>query len=387
MQDEQAALAADRAKLGRRVDALEGELLGFAARQPKAPPVQPEVEVPTPSPTSVMVGGRPRMTFYIDIISGCNLRCPSCPVSDKPSRNGTPPVRGLMTKELLRKILDKATAECSISSVGLFNWTEPMLHPDVAELVTTVKSYGLFCSISSNLNVLRDVDAVLSAGLDWFRVSVSGFTQENYGHTHRGGDIDVVKANMRELAAARRRTGSKADIEVFFHRYLGNLDDEVNMRHLAEDLGFRFVAAWAQMMPVEKVLSYVDPDEPLVTLDNDDKAIIERLALPLGAAIAATTAHQETRCSLQDDYMTIDVAGNVNLCCAVSNRVSNRLASFLDTPLIDLQQRKAAHTLCGKCMSKGLPIYLEHRMPKTFEALARDNILGFYSRAGTALRS
>ena len=35
------------------------------------------------------------------------------------------------------------------------------------------------------------------------------------------------------------------------------------MRKLVESLGFRFVAAWAQMMPVEKVLTYVEPSEPL----------------------------------------------------------------------------------------------------------------------------
>jgi len=30
---------------------------------------------------------------------------------------------------------------------------------------------------------------------DFFRVSLSGFTQKNYGKTHRRGNIDVVKEN------------------------------------------------------------------------------------------------------------------------------------------------------------------------------------------------
>ena len=303
------------------------------------------------------------MTFYIDVFSSCNLACPSCPVSNLRSDPDHAP-KGLMTEDLLRRILDKATREAEVSSVALFNWTEPLLHPKLAELVRVVKGFGLFCSLSSNLNVLRHADEVLAAGVDWFRISVSGFNQDVYQRTHRGGDIEKVKVNMIALAGARQRTGSNVDIEVFFHRYLGNFGDELEMRRFAECLGFRFVAGWAQMMPVEKVLTYADPARPEAPLTIEDYELIERLALPLEEAIAATSRQPVETCPLQDDYMTLDVEGNVYLCCAVSARSSNRLGSFLDTSTEDLQQMKRAHRLCGPCMKKGLPLYLEHRLPE-----------------------
>ena len=74
------------------------------------------------------VDPRPQMAFYIDVFGFCNLRCPSCPVgnwSDDPAVFH----HGLMSKELLGAILDKAMRECRVRSVGLFNWTEPLLHP------------------------------------------------------------------------------------------------------------------------------------------------------------------------------------------------------------------------------------------------------------------
>jgi len=274
------------------------------------------------------------------------------------------PPKGLMSADLLRRVLDKATRETEVTSVALFNWTEPLLHPQLAALVGIVKRYGLFCSLSSNLNVLRHADDVLAAGVDWFRISVSGFHQDVYQRTHRGGDIEMVKANMRELAAAKRRTGSSVDIEVFFHRYLGNFGDELEMRRYAEGLGFRFVAGWAQMMPVEKVLSYVDPANPEAALSAEDYELIERLSLPLEEAVSLTSLHPVSSCPLQDDYMTLDVEGNVYLCCATSARSSNRLGSFLLTSTEELQRMKQAHRLCGPCMKKGLPLYLEHKLPE-----------------------
>src|SRR5882724_10077432 len=146
---------------------------------------------------------RPHMAFYIDVFGFCNLRCPSCPVgnwSDDPAVFH----HGLMSKELLGAILDKAMRECRVRSVGLFNWTEPLLHPKIYELIALVRSRGLHCGISSNLNVLRSPDLLMAANPDWMRVSVSGFTQEIYVRGHKEGDIEKMKANMRRLAEAKR---------------------------------------------------------------------------------------------------------------------------------------------------------------------------------------
>src|SRR5580704_11655035 len=70
--------------------------------------------------------------------SYCNLRCPSCLVGAPYGALSDWP-RGLMSPELLGQIVDKALRECRISAVGLYNWTEPLLHPRIAELVRAVK--------------------------------------------------------------------------------------------------------------------------------------------------------------------------------------------------------------------------------------------------------
>src|SRR5437763_15875456 len=83
--------------------------------------------------------------FYIDVFSYCNLRCPSCLVGARYGALSEWP-RGLMSQDLLGRILDKAVGECRIEAVGLYNWTEPLLHPEIASLVRAVKWRGLVCS-------------------------------------------------------------------------------------------------------------------------------------------------------------------------------------------------------------------------------------------------
>lgn len=66
---------------------------------------------------------KPGFAFNIDVVSSCNLRCPSCPQGFVGDSNNN---QGLMTPEDLKTILEKAVDECKVESVSLFNWGEPL---------------------------------------------------------------------------------------------------------------------------------------------------------------------------------------------------------------------------------------------------------------------
>jgi hypothetical protein len=193
--------------------------------------------------------------------------------------------------------------------------TEPILHPGLPELIRIVESNGIPCHLSSNLNQMRNIDAVLAENPYAFRISASGFTQDVYGYTHRGGNIDRVKQHMIELADAKRRQRSTTLIHVLYHRYKHNLPDEKPMREFAHSLGIGFEGVWAFMMPLEKVLAYVNDDPAEATLTEEDHQLIGNLALPLKEAIAAAETQRDAPCSLRDAQMTLDFEGNVQLCC------------------------------------------------------------------------
>jgi hypothetical protein len=87
---------------------------------------------------------------------------------------------------------------------------------------------------------MRNIDAVLAENPHAFRISLSGFTQEVYGYTHRGGNIERVKQHMVELAEAKRRQNATTNIHVLYHRYKHNLRDEASMRDFAHGPGIGF---------------------------------------------------------------------------------------------------------------------------------------------------
>jgi len=133
----------------------------------------------------------------IDIISTCNLSCPTCPQGQKPNN-----IRGGQMKlDLFRKIVSKLKSDFpQLKTITLYNWTEPLLHNKLPDFVEIVKKAGFGCDLSANLNHIKNLEAVIKKDPDHIRVSLSGFTQEIYQIGHRNGDIETVKQNMRTLS-------------------------------------------------------------------------------------------------------------------------------------------------------------------------------------------
>lgn len=294
---------------------------------------------------------KPKFFFNIDTLGACNLRCPSCAVGNAAAKNP----KGFMEVSLLQRVLDKAVAECSLEGVALFAWTEPLLHPKLPELIQVVNAHHTPCSLSTNLNLIKNLDNILAANPDSLRISLSGFYQQSYGATHRGGDIEKVKANMLELSHARERTGSKTRIHVMYHRYLGNLDEEILMREYAWSLGFEFQPVWAFLMPLEKIDAYLDQDESSFT--EDDRKLMQKLVVPLDALPPVLDRHKGTSCYLQTRQISMDFKADVQLCCAVYDSSKFTVGNYLEVPIGEIQNRKYAHSMCDRCIGKGLHAY------------------------------
>lgn len=308
--------------------------------------------------------------FDIDISSACNLSCPSCPQGNSADKNKP----SLMKKELFRAIVEKIAKDYGASDIHLYNWGEPFLHPLLPEFIELVVRSGSRCYLSSNLNVMPDIEAVLSAKPTSLRISCSGFRQEIYEVTHRRGNIETVKANMRILSAALRKTGAPTIVHVFYHRYLHNLDDEFPMKQFAKRLGFGFHSVWAIMMPAEKLLAYLVPQSEERAITPADRELIARLALPLDAAIKCAQRYRSMPCGYRAGQMILDVEGNVQLCCAVYDRTRFTVGNFLSQSCAELQAAKNIHSFCAQCMNQGIHVLYDSSADWGFDRIAANHI-------------
>lgn len=278
-----------------------------------------------------------------------------------------------MAPELLERIMDKAVRDYRVLGVGLYNWTEPMIHPRLPELIRIVQTRGVPCSISTNLNLLRDADALLAAAPHVIYVSLSGLQPQTYAKWHRGGEIARVLEHLDQLVAAKRRAGVATQITLIFHRYRDNLAEEAQVVALAERLGLGFMAQWAQWLPLEKLLAWAGGGSAGTVLTGADRQTIDGLALPPGPALALARSVTGVECALRHDQIVLDCRGDLQLCCAVFDAARYGLGSFLDLAPRDIRRLKAGHPACVECGRVGASAYYTYAVDG-FDALARAHV-------------
>jgi MoaA/NifB/PqqE/SkfB family radical SAM enzyme len=315
--------------------------------------------------------------MYIDIVGACNLSCPSCPMGNSENLN----FKKAMQLDMFKQIVEKAKGE-GVRTIFLYNWTEPLVHPKIGEFIEVINAAGMDSGISTNLNLAKNMEKALAAEPGYFRISLSGFYQDTYKKGHVGGDIEVVKQNMIALSEIKQRLGLSTRIDVYYHRYLDNIEEESLMREFSEALGFDFSTGYSVMMPLEKTLAIVERDPSVTATDYET---LERLALPPYDDLINVVQHYPKQaCTLKDDWLVIDCNGNTVLCCTIFNQTEYQVGKYLDMPLAELMGRKSTQKncvdMCNRCAKKGLHVYSMYPNQGVLERHAVNRIIDFESR-------
>jgi MoaA/NifB/PqqE/SkfB family radical SAM enzyme len=322
------------------------------------------------------------MNMYIDIVGACNLSCPSCPMGNSENLN----FKKAMQLDMFKQIVEKAKGE-GVRTIFLYNWTEPLVHPKIGEFIEVINAAGMESGISTNLNLAKNMEKALAAEPGYFRISLSGFYQDTYKKGHVGGDIEVVKQNMIALSEIKQRLGLNTRIDVYYHRYLDNIEEESLMREFSEALGFDFSTGYSVMMPLEKTLAIVERDPSVTATDYET---LERLALPPYDDLINVVQHYPKQaCTLKDDWLVIDCNGNTVLCCTIFNQTEYQVGKYLDMPLAELMGRKSTQKncvdMCNRCAKKGLHVYSMYPNQGVLERHAVNRIIDFESRNSQGL--
>jgi len=144
---------------------------------------------------------RPRLPdrAMVEVVRRCNLRCPSCPVG-----NGSAHMFPDMPEAVYRRVIRELAP--LVRNLSLFNYGEPLLHPQISDFVRIAKQAGIpRVQFSSNgLALTHDLAiAIIDAGLDKIRISLDGVDPVTYNEYHRGGDFMKLIENVRDLVSTR----------------------------------------------------------------------------------------------------------------------------------------------------------------------------------------
>jgi hypothetical protein len=139
---------------------------------------------------------------------------------------------------LVKRMLDEL--DKYLISVVLYNWGEPLLHPQIAEIIRIIHNRRIFTTISTNLNITNKKILVdlCEAGLDHLTVSFSGASQEVYEQYHRRGDLDLVLENIRYVTSYKRKNHLRRPIIEFkYLLFKHNRQEMKAARNLGAGLG------------------------------------------------------------------------------------------------------------------------------------------------------
>ncbi len=287
--------------------------------------------------------------YQIDHAGYCNLRCISCAVANFTSHHPG----GFMSAATYEKVVEKIVREDPfVGMLRLYDWGEPLLNPAFAEILEVTNQYGMLSVLSSNLNVIRNLDNVIKAKPTWFRVSNSGFGK-NYELTHTGGRWEVFHKNLLALAEARAKYHPEMEVELFFHIYKHNRDDFPQMQALCDELGFILRYTHAYVFPLDHVESIVEgrPVNDMV------KKTCDLLHLKVEDAVELARQERERPCYFE---RFIRITWDLKMTQCINWYDPGLLlceGDFLSTPFSRIVALKRDMELCKRCKSNALHRY------------------------------
>lgn len=185
----------------------------------------------------------------IDICSVCNFDCNFCFHADKKGIAESHVKFGRMDMALFQKVItDLKAFPDKIKKVRLFEFGEPLLHPDLPRMIREIWKTGVaeYVEITTNgvlLNEALNLELV-AAGLSRINISVNGVTPDKYRQICRHAlDMPRFLANLAHLYENRGNchiyikladdgTLTQAEEEQFY-RLFGDVCDEIFIERLS----------------------------------------------------------------------------------------------------------------------------------------------------------
>jgi MoaA/NifB/PqqE/SkfB family radical SAM enzyme len=144
-------------------------------------------------------------TVHIDVTNACNAACITC-WDHSPllvERRSVTWKKRRIDLAVFEELVADLAALGSVKAIILSGMGDPLVHPDIYDMIARVKQQGWHLTVMTNL-IAADIDRLAVLGVDQFLVGVHGATPVAYAAFHPGWDEREFFTLCRYL----RRLGS-----------------------------------------------------------------------------------------------------------------------------------------------------------------------------------
>ena len=224
--------------------------------------------------------GRP-YKMKIESTNICNTRCQLCPTGlGLRGRR-----KGRMEYSQYTELIDQLRHH--LFALDLSMWGDPLVAPDIYDMIRYAHDKGVWTYISSNLHGFKieprkqrdgtlaekdDATKLIESGLDMLTCSLHGATQETFEIYQPGKDFGDAVEKVRHIVETKKRLGSSTPaIQLNFVVTKHNEHEIEDFKALAEELGAKPIFSTASMN-----VRFLDKDKKLTPLGLADDVLAKK---------------------------------------------------------------------------------------------------------------
>ena len=247
----------------------------------------------------------------------CNHSCPGCDFSNE---NKT---KYIMPTDQWKKVFNDLYHQNSIRFVEFGGLGEPMMHPDIREMILQAGAYGWIIGMLTNGTMLRgDILKDLIKRAAYIRISMESGSEKVFNRVKKPKEekasFESVCRNIEEAVKLRDELNPSCNIDYKFAVGKENYKDIENAISLAIELGCDSI----QFKSYRNVASELDDFQKGI-LDKkiqDFKEIYKEDIIITGFL---KSTRMESKCFMAPIHILVDVYGDVYDCCYFRHRMGS----------------------------------------------------------------
>ncbi|MBA2733389.1 MAG: radical SAM protein [Acidobacteria bacterium] len=272
-------------------------------------------------------------TVHFDLANGCNTNCVTCWDHSPLLWNQRTPEwkRVKMELECFERVAAEINSMNSVRSVILSGMGDPFVHPQVYEMIETVKGYGWHTTLLTNA-LLADPDKILDLGVDSMLISVNGVSPESYCRFHPNLEPSDF-ARLQEILSAFACAGKRfKHVQVINRDTAGELVEMVRFAHDYRAASITYKLASLSQGTEEcaiteeqrgMLLDELVPQAETLARELGIMTNLEVFRIQLEAGGRATAPIAEIGCFMGWYYARITADGRILLCCSTEVEVGH----------------------------------------------------------------